>query len=89
MSRSRLNGHMGQRSYDSRQNIHMVQRSYESRQYIHMGQRSCGFKGQKMSINDSPEECISNAGHSPNIISTYEAVTSDGSNQEFITTCNS
>ena len=32
----------------------------------------CGFRGQKISINDSPEEFNSNAGQSP-IISTYEA----------------
>ena len=59
----------------------MGQRSYESRQNSDMGQRSCGFKGQKMSINDSPEEFISDAGHSPNIISAYEGETSQASKQ--------
>ena len=36
-----------------------------------------------MSNNDSPEEFISNVGHSPNIISTYEAQISHEFNEKF------
>ena len=52
-----------------------------------MGQESCDFKGHKMSINDSPGEFISNAGHSPNITSAYEADTSHDSDKEFSEHC--